>query len=231
MPTISGTASGEPTSLSLTTLLQSIWLDAGSHVSVPSIITPSQAGERWITSSETTTVTLGASLSPQYIDQYLLIVNTSPIGLSTAPTISPSSSSGWYNSGSTITLTANTVSGYAFILWQIDGTNRTVLSNTTQVIMNEPHSAIAIYEQPTGAIGSLISTVNYMNLQPGTQASLDAKLSAALSSLNSGDSKTAVNQLNAFINEVNAQSERHIPTSDAQLLFSYAQEVIGSIES
>ena len=68
-----------------------------------------------------------------------------------------------------------------------------------------------------------------MHLQHGIQRSLDAKLNAAIISLNSGDQKTATNQLNTFINEANAQSGRHLATGKAAELVLFADLVINSI--
>ena len=97
--------------------------------------------------------------------------------------------------------------------------------------MNGAHTALAIYEQPAGALKSLMSTVASMNLHQGTQTSLDAKLNAALNSINAGDSTPAMNQLNAFINAVNAQSGKHLTTSQAQVLVEFASEITDAISA
>lgn len=61
------------------------------------------------------------------------------------------------------------------------------------------------YSQAKTAINNLINLVNSLNIPKGQTASLDAKLQAALNSLNRGQGTAAANQLNAFIHEVNAQ--------------------------
>ncbi len=82
---------------------------------------------------------------------------------------------------------------------------------------------------PIQADQKLVSIVNSMNLPGGESNSLDAKLSAALSSLIAHNSNTAKNQLNAFINEVNAQTGKKITQSQAAQLLLDAQDIISAI--
>jgi hypothetical protein len=84
---------------------------------------------------------------------------------------------------------------------------------------------------PADATQQLISTVNGMHLPRGTTTSLDAKLTAALNSLNRGSMNSAVNQLNAFMNDVNAQSGKKITMDQAQTLISYANAIIAALQS
>jgi diketogulonate reductase-like aldo/keto reductase len=60
----------------------------------------------------------------------------------------------------------------------------------------------------------------------GIANSLTKKLQNAQKSLDKGQLKTAVNQLNAFINEVQAQSGKHIAADAAALLIEDAQWII-----
>lgn len=99
-------------------------------------------------------------------------------------------------------------------------------ANTTS---DNPGSTSCHTLTPTQQTNNLVNTVNGLNLDQGTASSLDAKLAAALSSLNSGDGKTAKNQLNAFINEINAQTGKKISTSEAGLLIPAVQNIINSI--
>jgi len=84
-------------------------------------------------------------------------------------------------------------------------------------------------QSPAEATQQLISTLNGMNLPNDITNSLDAKLNAALDSINHGDGIAAINQLDAFINEVQAQAGKAIPQSQAQLLTSDAQSIISSL--
>ena len=83
---------------------------------------------------------------------------------------------------------------------------------------------------PTEQTLNFIGTVNGMHLDHGVKISLDAKLYVALFSLYIGNNHSAVNQLNAFINEVNAQSGKHLTVEQAQLLDSFAKEIINAIK-
>ena len=84
-------------------------------------------------------------------------------------------------------------------------------------------------QTPAQSTSSLISLVNGMNLPHGTTTSLVAKLSAALDSINRGNDNAAMNQLNAFINEVNAQAGKAITQSQAQTLTYDAQAIITAL--
>jgi hypothetical protein len=55
--------------------------------------------------------------------------------------------------------------------------------------------------------------------------SLTAKLNSVIASLAAGATNAACNQLNAFINEVMAQSGKKITTSDAKFLIDQAQQI------
>lgn len=167
--------------------------------------------------------------SASYTTQYLLTVASSPSGLTPVPTASPSSSSGYYDSGTTVALTANAVPGYIFIDWQVDGTDQSLFANMVSITMNGPHDGTAVYKTPQQALQNLITLKESMGLPQGLTTSLDAKLNAASDSLNSGDGNTAKNQLDAFIHEVNAQAAKKITQDQANQLISSAQNIINSI--
>jgi hypothetical protein len=75
---------------------------------------------------------------------------------------------------------------------------------------------------PAELITDLIKTVNSLNLQPGIATSLDAKLRAAQASLAAGHIITTCNQINAFINEVMAQSGKKLTVTQANQLVAQA---------
>jgi len=64
----------------------------------------------------------------------------------------------------------------------------------------------------------------------GIVNSLDAKLDAAQKSIDKGNINTAINQLNAFINEVEAQRDKKITPFGADLMIADAQEIIALLE-
>ena len=79
---------------------------------------------------------------------------------------------------------------------------------------------------PSDQIQGLVSDVEGLNLQPkGIETSLVAKLQAALASLAAGDTATACDELNAFINQVQAQAGKKITQTDADALIQSAQAI------
>jgi parallel beta-helix repeat protein len=85
---------------------------------------------------------------------------------------------------------------------------------------------------PEQATCDLIDLVESMNLQQGIDNSLDAKLTSALDALealNADKRNDAINKINAFINEVEAQREKKLTNEQADLLIAAAQEIIDLI--
>lgn len=62
-------------------------------------------------------------------------------------------------------------------------------------------------------------------------ASLASTLQAAISSLADGNDDTAVNQLSAFINQVEAQAEGKISGDTADALITAARAIISAVET
>ena len=82
---------------------------------------------------------------------------------------------------------------------------------------------------PSHSIDILIEIKDNMGLAQGLETSLDAKLDAAKKSLANGNDDTAKNLLEAFINEVEAQTGKKISESDAAELIEYAEWIIDNI--
>ena len=83
---------------------------------------------------------------------------------------------------------------------------------------------------PTDLNVELVNTVIALNLNRGIGNSLDAKLDNSLRALedaNANNDTAAVNALNAFINETDAQRGSHIENNDADTLIADAQYIIG----
>jgi uncharacterized repeat protein (TIGR02543 family) len=96
------------------------------------------------------TINAPSSITWNWKTQYLLTVVTDPSGLSPQPTRNPAGESGpangwWYDSGTSVTLTAQAVSGYTFDYWDVDGPSKGSGVNPITVVMNEPHKATAHY--------------------------------------------------------------------------------------
>jgi hypothetical protein len=85
--------------------------------------------------------------------QYLLTVVTDPSGLTPSPTRNPAGEAGssntwWYDSPTSVTLTAQTVTGYSFSYWDVDGSSKGSGTNPISVTMNTVHTATAHYIVP-----------------------------------------------------------------------------------
>jgi hypothetical protein len=144
------------------------WFDAGT--SIPASVTTPWAGStgtRFVCtgwtgtgsvqpsgtgSSVTFTINQVSSLTWNWKTQYLLTVLTDPSGLSPQPVRNPLGEAGpangwWYDASTSVTLTAQSVSGYNFKNWAIDGTPQGNGANPVTVIMNGPHTSTAGYER------------------------------------------------------------------------------------
>src|SRR5437867_4312128 len=77
---------------------------------------------------------------------------------------------------------------------------------------------------PDQLISDLIDTIESFNLPQGIANSLEAKLTAAQASLAAGDTTAACNEIGAFINEVEAQSDKKLKVPEANQLKTLAQQ-------
>jgi hypothetical protein len=107
------------------------------------------------------------------------------------------------------------------------------LNTSTNIIcgITTSFSDFAVMTAPT--IPDLIARVQEMNLQQGIENSLDAKLSGAQDALNAengGLHETAVNKLNAVINEVEAQRGNKLTPTQADELHAFATNLIKLIQ-
>ena len=76
---------------------------------------------------------------------------------------------------------------------------------------------------------SIADQVESLDLPQGTQVSLLSKLDNAQKSVDKGNNDAAINQLEAFINQVNAQRDKKIDSADADALIAQAQALIDVI--
>jgi len=149
------------TSVSGSTVTGTSWYDNGTAASIlantPYTVS---AGHRFVFVSWASTGTNIASItnatSPQttvhmnnyytvqanWKEQFYLTMKTNPTGL-TQPIASPEGP--WYNNGTSVTCTAQKISGYGFDHWTVDGTSRGSGINPVMVTMDAPHEVIAHY--------------------------------------------------------------------------------------
>jgi hypothetical protein len=94
---------------------------------------------------------------------------------------------------------------------------------------------LSIFPEPTipEAVQILIEDIEEMNLQQGTENSIDAKLQNvqdSLEALNADNRNDAINKLDAFINAIEAQRDNKISSEQADYLIAEAQRIINLIE-
>jgi len=82
--------------------------------------------------------------------QHLLTVVTDPANLTPQPTRIPAGEAGpanswWYDADTLVTLTAQTVTGYTFNYWDVDGASQGSGVNPITVAMDGPHTTTAHY--------------------------------------------------------------------------------------
>ena len=80
-------------------------------------------------------------------------------------------------------------------------------------------------------LSNLISLVEGSDIHNGTKNSLTSSLENALKSLGKGNTGAAINQLQAFINKVEAQNGKKIDETTADQWIADAQEIIEAIHT
>jgi hypothetical protein len=126
---------------------------------------------------------------------------------------------------SSIVITYSAASGSAFAIG-----NTTVTVTATDLAGNSVTGSFTIAVlTPAQATASTVTTIQNMNIQQGIANSLVSQLQSALTSINAGKNTQAANQLDAFINHVQAQSGKHLTTSQANQLIADAQNIINSL--
>jgi hypothetical protein len=135
------------------------WWDSGSAHSFAFHSPLTVNGKRyvWISTtglstlqSGTLTVTNYGSIVGNYKTQYLLTVVTDPASLSPQPSRDPAGEAGptdgwWYDTSTSVTLTAQTISGSTFLYWDVNGTSKGTGVNPIAVNMNAHYKAEAHY--------------------------------------------------------------------------------------
>jgi len=191
-PTVTYTADTDPTG----TVPFTVWVKAGSQITYNyQSIVPGATGVRYVLTSVTPaspqTVNGPLTISGSYKTQYLLTVLTDPAGLSPQPTRDPAGEAGpangwWYDASTGVTLTAQTVTGYTFNEWDVDGSFKGSEVNPITVSMNASKTATAHYTQITTYTLTIIvaqgGTTNPLpgssTHAPGTQVSVTASPSS-----------------------------------------------------
>ncbi|MEM2136999.1 MAG: zinc dependent phospholipase C family protein, partial [Candidatus Methanomethylicia archaeon] len=119
--------------------------DTSHNYAYQEFISTSISGRRYAnhnSPSESITVTSSGSINPSYHVEYKLsiIVNPSEAGI-TNPTIGDH----WYDSGSSVSISATPNMGYSFNKWQLDGLDYST-NNPISITMNSTHTLTAVFE-------------------------------------------------------------------------------------
>ncbi len=103
----------------------------------------------------------------------------------------------------------------------------------TQVNNIDGKYLVAMLTDPAGALQGLINTVQSLNLQQGIENSLDKKLEnaqASLASIKANNRQDAINKLQAFVNECQAQRGVHLTIAQADQLIKEANQIIAALQ-
>ncbi|NWG10790.1 PKD domain-containing protein [Candidatus Bathyarchaeota archaeon] len=158
---------------------KSFWWDSGSSHSFafksPLVVGANVKRYVWTSTtglstsqSGSITVSTSGSVTGNYKTQYLLTVQTNPSGLSPQPTRNPAGEAGptngwWYDAATSVSLNAQTVTGYTFSNWIVDGASQGSGVNPIAVSMNALHVATANYTAialpPSVSINPLLKTI------------------------------------------------------------------------
>jgi hypothetical protein len=190
-PSVTYTADTDPTG----TVPFTVWVKAGSQIAYEyQGIVPGAPGVRYVFTGVTPlspqTVNGPLTVSGAYKTQYLLTVLTDPAGLSPQPARNPTGETGpsngwWYYATTGVTLTAQTVTGYNFNYWDVDGTQKS--GNPIQVLMDGPHTATAHYTPIITYTLTITTTAGgTTNPSPGTSTHTAGTLVPVTATPNSG---------------------------------------------
>ncbi|MEM1551218.1 MAG: hypothetical protein QXH03_00925 [Candidatus Bathyarchaeia archaeon] len=107
------------------------------------------------------------TVTANYNIQYLLVVATDPTGLSQQPQRNPAGEAGsangwWYDAETSVTLSAQTVAGYNFNYWDVNGESQGSGVNPITVVMNAPVTAVARYN-----VAPAMATVTFSQVGVG----------------------------------------------------------------
>jgi hypothetical protein len=126
------------------------WTSGSAHTIAVTTPQSAGAGAQYVwtgwsdggASSHTVTPTSATTFTATFATQYLLTTGVTPAASGTI-VASPSSSSGYYNSGTSVQLTSTASTGYSFINWSGDVSGSASPQN---VSMTAPHSVTANFQ-------------------------------------------------------------------------------------
>jgi hypothetical protein len=202
--------------LNLTTDQRGLPRKSGAHVDIGAYEAQAPA----ITSADNTTFTVGTG------GTFTLTATGDPALVFTASGTLPSGVSFTDNHDGTATLAGTPAVGAGGIYLVTLTASNGFAPDAVQTF------TLTVIETPAIDIGVVISQVaNLSGLNDGQKNSLESKLQAALQSLAQGNTNAAINQLNAFLNEVQAlKGSNRLDAETADLFLGEIQTVIALLE-
>ena len=100
------------------------------------------------------------------------------------------------------------------------GASGSVDTSTATIVVTAP---VETEKTPSEALSDLKTQVKSLKLPGGVENGFTSKLDAALKALEKGNRKTAINNLNAFINHAQAQRGKKVTAAQADALIAGAQ--------
>jgi len=111
---------------------------------------------RWsdgVTENPRMVAAFGSPLRAIFKPQFLVAVETMPVGLTPNPTVTPGGDGGFYDVGSTVTLTAGDVAGFTFNMWVLNGESRPFGEKTSTFSVRNPVVGVAVFTTSGRVIG------------------------------------------------------------------------------
>ncbi len=112
-----------------------------------------------------------------------------------------------------------------------DTPTATASATLTSTPTNTPMLTATVSSNLRDQINNLIAYVHSLSLAGGTENSLIIKLDAATQSLDNNDNGGTINNLQAFMNEVEAQRDKEITSPQADSLIAAAQAIVDQINA
>jgi hypothetical protein len=122
----------------------------------------------------------------------------------------------------------NTVISFNGYGWLLNANQGQGISWTNNVA-GYGSSVYTVVYNPIQATTGFIADVESLGIKPDVETGLTDKLNAVIDELNDGDEKAAKNIFNAFIRQVNAQTDKAITSDDAADLIAEAEAIRDSI--
>ncbi len=99
------------------------------------------------------------------------------------------------------------------------------------IVNSTPDQVTITALSPQEANEAFIEHVENMGISHGIENSLTSKLESAIVSLDNGNTTAALNQLNSFINQVEAQRGKKLTNEQADQLIAEAQRIIDAVSA